>query len=87
MPTKKKEDLIGECKENNSQIFVLEFDCAQKLPLPKTNEMSQFDKRLMWVYLFNLHCHNDDSSNLYYFLETETKKNSDTMCYHFYLTQ
>lgn len=34
----------------------------------------------MWVYLFNVHCHTDGSSALYYFLETESKKNPNTVC-------
>lgn len=75
-----RDDLINQCKNNNSRILVLEFDYAQNLPVPKTNETSQFYKRLMWIYLFNVHCHNDDSSNLYYYLETESKKNPDTVC-------
>ena len=44
------------------------------------NVTAQFYKRLLWVYLFNVHCHNDNSSTLYYFLETEGKKNPSTVC-------
>lgn len=66
-----KDELLQHCKNEDSRIIVLEFDYAQNLPLPKTNENSQFYKRLLWTYLFNVHCHNDGSSILYYYLETE----------------
>lgn len=79
-----KDSLVTKSKEINSEILVLEFDYAQNLPLPKTNETAQFYKRLMWVYLFNVHCHNNDNSYLYYFLETEGKKTL-TVCAHFCL--
>lgn len=79
-----KNDLISRSKENDSKILVLEFDYAQNLPLPKTNETAQFYKRLMWLYVFNIHCHNDSSSALYYYLETESKKNPETVCSFLY---
>lgn len=69
-----KADLIKNCQDDDKKILFLEFDYAQNLPLPKTNESAQFYKRLLWVYLFNIHCHSDGTSALYYFLETEGKK-------------
>ncbi|XP_043464094.1 uncharacterized protein LOC122507356 [Leptopilina heterotoma] len=67
-------------------VLIIEFDYAQNLPLPKLNVTSQFYKRLLWLYNFNVHCHNDGSSSFYCFLETEAKKDSNTVCsflYHF----
>ncbi|KAJ8877720.1 hypothetical protein PR048_022175 [Dryococelus australis] len=61
-------------------MLVLQFDYAQNFPLPKTNETSQIYKRLVWVYLFNMHCHNIDYSQIYHFLETDSKKNPDRVC-------
>lgn len=68
-----KKRYIGECQEAGSTVLVLEFDYAQNLPLPKLSVTSQFYKRLLWLYLFNVHCHNDGKSSFYYFLETKGK--------------
>ncbi|KAI5741437.1 hypothetical protein M8J76_013625 [Diaphorina citri] len=75
-----KNEYIEKAKENGSKLLVLEFDYAQNLPLPKITATAQFYKRLLWLYLFNVHCHNDGTSNFYHFLETEGKKDPSSVC-------
>lgn len=58
---KLRETFIKESKENTEGIAVFEFDYSQNLPLPKSNITSQFHKRLMWMFVFNVHIHNNDS--------------------------
>lgn len=57
-----KKQYIQQAQEPNSEILVVEFDYAQNFALPKLNVSAQFYKRLLWLYLFNIHCYNDDSS-------------------------
>jgi hypothetical protein len=78
-----KDKLLPECK-GNKEILVLEFDYAQNLPLPKLTVTSQFYKRLMWMFIFNIHCHNDSRSSFYWFLEHESKKGANTVCSFLY---
>lgn len=58
-----------ESVQNNpdTETPVLEFDYAQNLPIPKLNITSQFYKRLLWLFNFNIHCHNDGSSSFFLF--------------------
>lgn len=74
----KKEYL--ESIDKNPDTLIIEFDYAQNLPLPKLNITSQFYKRLLWLFNFNVHCHNDKSSTFYCFLETDSKKGPNTVC-------
>lgn len=62
----KKEILSSESMKNN-ETLILEFDYAQNLPLPKLSVTKQFYLRLLWMYLFNVHVHNDGSSFVYTF--------------------
>ena len=64
--------------------LVLEFDYGQNLPLPKLNVTAQFYKRLLWLYVFNVYCHNDGNSAFYCFVESESKKNPNTVCSFLY---
>lgn len=73
-----KKDIVSEAKSDDS-ILVIEFDYGQNLPLPKLNVTSQFYKRLMWLYLFNVHVHNDDTSHFYCFLKSDSKKGPDSV--------
>ena len=68
-----KSGYITKSKTSND-VLVLEFDYSQNLPLPKLNITKQFYKRLWWMFVFNVHCHNDDSSIFYSFLESQSKK-------------
>lgn len=83
----KKQKYLDDLKNNDTKdTLIIEFDYAQNLPLPKLNITSQFYKRLLWLYNFNVHCHNDGSSFFYCFLETEARKDSNSVCsflYHF----
>lgn len=64
--------------------LILEFDYGQNLPLPKINVTSQFYKRLLWLNIFNVHCHNDSSSTFYCFLECDARKNANSVCSFLY---
>lgn len=68
--------------ENNlySDTLVLEFDYAQNLAVPKLNINSSYYKRILNMYIFNVHCFNDDDSKMFCFLESEGKKDSNSVC-------
>lgn len=74
-----KKKILEACKQPHSRILALEFDYGQNLPLPKLSVTDQFYKRLLWVYVLNIHCHNDDKSYLFWYLETESRKNSNSV--------
>ncbi len=59
--------------------LVIEFDYAQNQPIPKLNIKEQFYKRLMWFYIFNVHCHNDKDSSFYSFYEYVGAKGSNSV--------
>lgn len=73
-----RKELIASCK-NNSEHLVLEFDFAQNLPVPRLNINEQFYCRLLWLYVFNVHLHNNSKSNMYWYLETESRKGSNSV--------
>lgn len=78
---RQKKEYIDLVKNSTKKdVLIIEFDYAQNLPLPKLNITSQFYKRLLWLYNFNVHCHNDGTSSFYCFLETDSKKGSNTIC-------
>lgn len=80
-----KSEILGKCLTDES-LLALEFDFAQNRPLPKLEVNSVFYKRLLWMYIFNLHCHNNNKSAMYWFLESEGEKNCNAVCsflYHF----
>lgn len=79
-----KKALIKDNEGINSKKLLLEFDYAQNLRLPKTNENSDYYKSHLSVYLFNVHCHNDGESFMFTSLETESKKNPSTVCSYLY---
>lgn len=74
-----KRNFIDQAKESD-EVVVIEFDYAQNLPLPKLTVNKQFYKRLLWLYLFNVHCHNDGTSLMYTFIESTTKKGANSVC-------
>lgn len=75
-----KRKILDKCaKKSNYSTLVLEFDYAQNLPLPKITVSSQFYKRLMWMYIFNVHCHNDSNSTFYWMLEHNGNKSSNSV--------
>lgn len=71
----KKKGFIENCK-TDSLLLVLEFNCSQNLPVPKLNCTSQLYCRLLWLYLFNVHVHNDGTSYFFCFMESMSKKNT-----------
>lgn len=74
-----KSSILENCRSDKSTL-VLEFDFAQNRPLPKLHVNAQFYKRLLWFYIFNVHCHNDNNSYIYWFLESEGDRNSNSVC-------
>lgn len=78
-----KTAFIKNAKMNNEEL-VLEFDYSQNLPLPKLSVTKQFYKRLLWLFLFNVHCHKDDSSMMFTFLESQAKKGPDSVASFLY---
>lgn len=76
----KKNNLLAETKSSGGETVAVEFDYGQNLPLPKLNVTDQFYKRLLWLNIFNIHVYNDDKSFMYYFLETQSKKNPNSVC-------
>lgn len=76
---KLKKELLEKYKAD-PETRIIEFDYAQNLPVPKLNCTGQFYKRLLWIYLFNVHIHNSNGeSNMFAFLETEGKKNPNSV--------
>lgn len=77
---KLKAAFLKECKKQDSTTLVIEFDYSQNAPLPRLDCCEQFYKRLLWLYIFNIHIHNDDQSHIYSFLEGRAKKDPSSVC-------
>ena len=61
-----KQDFLESVKDKeNCDTLIIEFDYGQNLNLPRLNNSAQFYKRLLWLYVFNIHCHNDGRSKFY----------------------
>lgn len=75
-----KKDLIALVKGGNEHL-VIEFDFSQNYPLPFLSSNEQYYKRLLSVFLFNVHCHNNGRSRLYHFLETESRKGASSVVF------
>ncbi|KAJ4451884.1 hypothetical protein ANN_03362 [Periplaneta americana] len=73
-----KSKIITKCKLDPS-CLVVEFDYAQNFSVLKLNVCAQFYKRLLWLHVFNIHIHNDGSSFLYSFMETQAKKDPNSV--------
>lgn len=78
-----KKEYIEKAKSDPSYL-VCEFDYAQNYPVPKLNVNSQFYKRLLWLYAFNVHVFNDDESYFYCFMESQASKNSNSVASFLY---
>lgn len=78
-----KKEYIEKAKSDPSYL-VCEFDYAQNYPVPKLNVNSQFYKRLLWLYAFNIHVFNDDESYFYCFMESQASKNSNSVASFLY---
>lgn len=66
-------------KKVHEDSLVLEFDYAQNLSLPKLNINSHYYKRILNLYVFNIHCFNDNDSKMFTFLECDGKKDSNSV--------
>lgn len=73
-----RKDFIEKAK-TDPVYLVCEFDYAQNYAVPKLNVNSQFYKRLLWLYAFNIHVFNNDESYFYCFMETQSDKNSNSV--------
>lgn len=65
---------------STKNVLQLEFDFAQNLPLPKLSVNIQFFCRLLWLYVFNVHVHNNNNSYIFHFLEGTLKKGANAVC-------
>lgn len=78
-----KNDFIKKA-ENDPTFLVCEFDYAQNYPVPKLNVNSQFYKRLLWLYAFNIHVFNNNESFFYCFMESQAAKNANSVASFLY---
>jgi len=62
------------------EVLILEFDYAQNLPLPKLPVNDQFYKRLLWMFIFNLHMHQHENLYMFHFMEGNCKKGANRVC-------
>lgn len=71
---------------SQKNALCLEFDFAQNLPVPKIPVKDQFFKRLMWIYVFNVHVHskvldkNIKQSYMFLMPEGLNKRGANTVC-------
>lgn len=63
----------------NTDYLVLEFDYSQNISLPKLNVNTQYYKRQLNMYLFNVHNHNTGDSSMYLFTENQANKNPNSV--------
>ena len=68
---------------DDEKYIVIEFDYAQNRPLPKLPNCALFYRRLLWLFVFNVHIHNYKSF-IFYSLEGKTPKNSNSVCSNLY---
>lgn len=69
-----KWNLIAEIKESYEHL-VLKCDYSQDFPVLISAGNNQFYRRLLWLYLFHIHCHNDYRSSCIGFLKRNRSKN------------
>ena len=67
------------CKDVENKSLVFEFNYAQNLALPKLYVNSQYYKRQLNLYVFNIHCFSYEKSEFYYFLECEGSENANSV--------
>ena len=72
--------ILEKAKAEQHGVLVLEFDYAQNLPLPKIPVTDQFYKRLLWMYVFNVHVYERNTSYMYHFVEGMSKKGANSVC-------
>lgn len=57
----------------------MEFDYSQNFHVSCLNINIQFYKRLLWLYCFNVHIFSDDTSFMLCYMESEGKKNANSI--------
>ena len=75
-----KQSILDKAEAELDHTIVLEFDYAQNLPLPKVPVTDQFYKRLLLLFVFNVHVHKRNTSYMYHFLEGLSKKGANSVC-------
>ena len=50
------------------------------MTLPRLNINSDYYKRILNIYVFNIYCFNDKDSKMFYFLENDGRKDSNSVC-------
>jgi hypothetical protein len=70
----------NECMDNKFEKLILEFDYCQTKPLPKLPNNSYYYSSVISFNLFNIHNHNINESQMFYFLEGEFQKGPNTIC-------
>lgn len=61
-------------------VLHCEFDFGQNLPLPKLPMNAQFYRRLLWLYVFNVHIYKINRSYMFHFLEGSYKNGANSVC-------
>lgn len=74
-----KTEFISKATNEETDHLVVEFDYGQNYPIPRLNVNSQFYKRMLWLYPFNIHVYNDDSSFFYCHMENHAGKNGNSV--------
>ncbi|XKL65535.1 hypothetical protein PGB90_008955 [Kerria lacca] len=80
---KEKKELIQFVRIKYDHL-VLECDYSQNFAILSLNCNKQFYIRLLWLFVFNIHCHNDNRFRMYHFLETESIKGSNNVASFIY---
>ena len=65
--------------KNNQKFIVFEFDFAQNRPWPKLPNSDVFYRRLLWLYIFEVHVYNYKSF-IFWDLEGCAPKNTNSVC-------
>jgi hypothetical protein len=77
-------DLKYELLANSIYRLCLEFDFMQNKALPFLPCSEVFYKRLLWLYIFNIHVHNADLSYIFHALEGMFSKGPNSVCSYLY---
>ena len=65
---------------STESVLHCEFDFGQNLPLPKLPVNEQLFRRLLWLYIFNVHVFKLTNSYMFYCLEGNMKKGTNVVC-------
>lgn len=66
-------------KEELNVKLVIEFDYSQNKPLPKLSNTTNYYKRCLWFFTFNIFIYNNNKSYMIHFIEGENKKGANSV--------